>query len=307
MAFRTIEISKPAELHVEKHQLVVMQDEGTVRIPLDDILHITCIGPNIRISTLALSKLNGHGITVMTIDEKYHASGISVPVEGNSRQSMVIHKQIELMGSLKERMLWRDIIEAKIKNQREVLRLVGAKGSQELDHILERLNLENIDECESVAAKKYFQALSPGLSRREECPINSKLNYGYAVLRNSIIRSLINKGFQPAIGIHHSNQLNAFNLADDIIEPFRPMVDLMAFYTECYDVELSKEERKAMANVLHSYCELNGKKEKLIVAIDHVIECLKENICHDAAGKSCEKEIYLPKVLPLEVSAKVEE
>ena len=110
MAFRTIDISKPAELHVQQHQLIIIQDSGTVRIPLDDILHITCSGPDIRISTLALSKLCEKGITVLTIDEKYNASSISIPIKGYSRQAMVLHKQIEFIGSVECKQLWMELI-----------------------------------------------------------------------------------------------------------------------------------------------------------------------------------------------------
>lgn len=306
MAFRTIDISNPAELHVEKHQLVIKQEAGIVRIPLEDILHITCLGPNIRISTLALSKLSESGITVMCLDEKYYASSIVLPVKGYSRQSMIIHKQIEFMESIRETLLWKEIIKTKIENQREVLRILGNRNVEGLDPLLNTLCWKNIDECEAVAAKKYFQAISPGLNRREDTPLNSKLNYGYAVLRNSIIRSLINKGFQPAIGIHHSNQLNAFNLADDLIEPFRPMVDLAALSINEDNVVLSRETRRSLAGVLHSYCEINGKKEKIITAIDYVVERLRVCICTPSTSESLENEMCFPKVLPIELAIKVE-
>ena len=305
MAFRTVEISHPAELHVQQNQLIVIQESGTVRIPLDDIIHITCLGPNIRLSTLALSKLNESGITLLVIDESYHASSIAIPVKGYSRQAMVIHKQIEFINSMKSKHLWLDIIRQKIKNQREVLAILGLGGIEYFDAILGELNIQNVDECEAKAAKGYFQILSPGLNRRNETPFNSKLNYGYAVLRNSIIRSLVNKGFQPAIGIHHSNQLNAFNLADDLIEPFRPMVDLAAIHSKGDSLSLDKEERRTMANVLHSYCEFDGKKEKVVECIDHTIENLRAFIIQNSEHQLC--EFTLPKVIAQEVVLKVEE
>ena len=155
-----------------------------------------------------------------------------------------------------------ELIRKKICNQRGVLQILEIKEADELSEILRKLNLNTIDECEALAAKKYFYLLPPNLNRRVVTPLNSKLNYGYAVLRNGIIRSLINKGFQPAIGLHHANQLNAFNLADDLIEPFRPIVDFIAISIEEESLLLSKSARRQLANVLHCRCEINDHKEK---------------------------------------------
>ena len=307
MAFRTIDISNPAELHVKEHQLIIIQESGTVRIPLDDILYITCSGPNIRISTLALSKLSEQGITVLTIDEKYNASSISMPIKGYSRQTLVIHKQIEFIRSMEAKMLWMEIIKQKISNQRKVLHILEIKGSDVLEEIMLKLDLHNVDECEALAAKKYFQLLSPNLNRRLETPLNSKLNYGYAVLRNAIIRSLIIKGFQPAIGLHHANQLNAFNLADDLIEPFRPIVDLTALSIEEDSLILSKEARKQLAKVLHSNCEINEHKEKVVTAIEHTVERLRSCIMDPSKVQTDSYNLFLPVLLPIEIVDKLEE
>ena len=307
MAFRTIDISSPAELHVQQRQLIIMQESGTVHIPLDDIFYITCSGPSIRISTLALSKLNEQGITVLTIDEKYNASSISVPVKGYSRQAMVIHSQIAYIDSMEARLLWMEIIRQKISNQRAVLRLLEIKEAETLGKFILKLDLHNVEECEALAAKKYFQLLCPGLNRREECPLNSKLNYGYAVLRNAIIRSLINKGFQPAIGLHHANQLNAFNLADDLIEPFRPIVDFTAISIEENTLLLSKESRSKLANVLHCSCKVNGHKEKVIHAIEQMTESLRTCMLGKTDVQKGTNNLLLPTLLPSEVMNKLEE
>ena len=167
--------------------------------------------------------------------------------------------------------------------------------------------MHNIEECEAMAAKKYFQFLCPKLNRREEPPLNSKLNYGYAVLRNAIIRSLINKGFQPAIGLHHANQLNAFHLADDLIESFRPVVDFTAISIEEETLLLSKETRTVLANVLHCSCEVNGRKEKVIHAIDQMTDSLRSCMLGKTDVQIGTNNLVLPGLLPRELMNKLEE
>ena len=131
-------------------------------------------GANIILSTMDLSILSQHNVSLMTLDEKY-------------------------------RDLWIQIISRKISNQARALSIMG------LD------NAENVDAMEALAAKEYFEYYHEGLNRRVEDPVNSRLNYGYVVVRSSIARSLVAVGFHPTFGIHHDSQLNAFNLADDLI------------------------------------------------------------------------------------------
>lgn len=103
-------------------------------------------------------------------------------------------------------------------------------------------------------AKEYFSYYHKGLNRRGDDPINSRLNYGYAVVKSSIARSLVASGFHPTFGIHHDSQLNAFNLADDLIEPYRAIVDVAAHENIGSNVQLSKSERKSISHVLHNAC-----------------------------------------------------
>ena len=215
MAYRTLEITRPSELHVREGQLIIEQEEGIASVALEDLHNIVCMGANIRISTMAMTKLSEQEITMMMLDEKYKMISILTPVNANSRQAEILNKQIEFDITYQTE-IWHKIIDTKIHNQVRVLSILGLDGAEEIMHIAENMELNDEDRCEAYAAKTYFQYLHPGLNRRNEDPFNSHLNYGYAIIRNTIIRELISTGLQPALGIHHCNPYNAFNLADDV-------------------------------------------------------------------------------------------
>ena len=120
--------------------------------------------------------------------------------------------------------------------------MIGAKGVENITKFVLNLNEENVDYYEALAAKEYFSLYHKGLNRRVEDPINSRLNYGYAVVRSAIARKLVSTGFHPTFGIHHDSQLNAFNLADDLIEPYRAMVDLVVHQNIGSNLKLTKTE-----------------------------------------------------------------
>lgn len=163
----------------------------------------------------------------MTLDDRYLPTAIVLPFEGHARQSKLMHAQVNI-SSEKHLELWIQIIKQKISNQARALSIMGLEGSEKIAAYASGINEENVDYSESLAAKEYFSYYHEGFNRRTEDPINSRLNYGYAIVRSAIARKLVEAGFHPTFGIHHDSQLNAFNLADDLIEPYRAMVDLVA-------------------------------------------------------------------------------
>lgn len=294
MAFRTIEISNPAEIHIKKHQLCIEQDAGVVYIPIEDISHMFCIGPNIRISTMAISILSQHKIVITTLDNKYLPTAIVAPYEGNARQSQIMHAQAD-MKDIDRRNIWCTIIKSKIHNQSDMLRLLELPGYEKIQLYADNVDCNNVDYHESLAAKDYFSLISPGLNRRTESPLNSRLNYGYAVIRSAIIRSLVATGFHPTLGIHHNNQLNPFNLADDLIEPWRAMVDIVAFGMKSDNTHLNKHERQELATVLQNACIIKNQKMPISNAIDIMCESLRQVYLNK--GNAI---LQLPKIIPTE-------
>lgn len=241
-----------------------------------------------------LSILSQNKIAIITLDEKYLPTAMVLPYEGHARQSQLMHAQVSTVSG-KYLEIWTDIIKQKISNQSRALSIMGLRGSEEIAKYAGSLTKDNVDRNEALAAKEYFGFYHEGLNRRTEDPVNSRLNYGYTVVRSYIARSLVATGFHPTFGIHHDSQLNAFNLADDLIEPYRAMVDLVAHKNIGSNVQLTKTERREIAHVLHNACMIDGAKVNIISAVEIMCESLKRIIL----DKSDEK-LKLPTILPIE-------
>lgn len=191
--------------------------------------------------------------------------------------------------------MWKQIISRKIDNQARCLSIIGKDGADTISSYLGQITDDTIDSIEAVAAKQYFSYYHEGLNRRVSNPINSRLNYGYAVVRSSISRSLVATGFHPTFGIHHNSQLNAFNLADDLIEPYRAIVDVVDYQHIGSNVLFSKAERREIASVLHNACIVNGTKVNLLSAIELMCESLKRIVLEES-----HESLIMPTILPIE-------
>lgn len=294
MGFRTLEISRAAEIHIKEGQLEITTEDGTAVIPIEDLNQIMVHGANIRLSTMDLSILSQNKVALMTLDEKYLPTAIVLPFEGHARQSKLMHAQVHTSNE-KYIALWVQIIKQKISNQARALSILGVGGAERVAEYAIHIDEENVDYHESLAAKEYFQYYHEGLNRRTDDPINSRLNYGYAVVRSAIARKLVATGFHPTFGIHHDSQLNAFNLADDLIEPYRAIVDLVAHENIGSNVQLSRVERRELAKVLHNACIVDGVKMNLLSAIDNTVESLKRIILEESL-----EDLKLPVIMPVE-------
>ncbi|MDO5133611.1 MAG: type II CRISPR-associated endonuclease Cas1 [Eubacteriales bacterium] len=335
MAFRTVEITGPAELHVKNGSLVVekelseltiekdqkntkktspekdkngkkargksKEEKTKIYIPMEDISTIVCMGAGIRISTLAMAKLCENKISMMMLNEKYLPTGILTAYEANARQSLIMRRQIA-MNQDKKDMLWKHIVRKKIENQAEALSILKLDGADQVSAFMKKLDTcKEIDSVEAGAAKTYFQYLLPGINRRDESFENSCLNYGYSIIRNSLSRAIIAAGLLPAFGIHHQNLYNAFNLSDDLIEPFRPHVDLIAYHMKGTEIKLLRNQRKQLAEVLQHAVIMDGRKISVLQAIDVLINDLKKVVMGEA------EDIHLPKILPIELLSHIKE
>jgi len=125
---------------------------------------------------------------------------------------------------------------------------------------------------------EYFQFYHKGLNRRTDDPVNSALNYGYAIIRSYIIKALVSTGFHCALGIHHHNEFNSFNLADDLIEPWRAMVDQISYYHTGNEVRLNSKQRKSLAGILHCNCKVDGKIMWISTGIELYVDSFKTAI-----------------------------
>lgn len=277
MSYRIVQITKPSECHVTNHHLIVEQEEGKADIPLENIQIILCLGAKIRFSTMGLGELGKEGIIVISFGKKHEPEIIIEPYCPNTRHAQMLFEQIDMSQELKLE-LWNRIIRAKILNQSRNLAVLGLEGFEKIASYEQYVHHGDKYNIEAIAALEYFQFYHKGLNRRTDDPVNSALNYGYAIIRSYIVKALITTGFHCALGIHHHNYFNSFNLADDLIEPWRAMVDQLAFKMANNEILLSSKERKELVEILHCKCSIDEKKMWISTGIELMVDSLKNAV-----------------------------
>ncbi|MFN3939590.1 MAG: type II CRISPR-associated endonuclease Cas1, partial [Chitinophagales bacterium] len=234
MIKRTIYITSPARLSMRMNQMVVQTgsraegSEETREMPIEDLGILLLEHPQITLTHVLIDTLLEHNCVVITCNKKYMPAGIIVPFEGNTLLSDRYRAQIEASEPLKKN-LWQQIIKTKILNQAAVLTAFDI-DVQPLRTLAAEVNSGDTRNCEGVAAKYYWDHIFSSFvvtfrrERKGEEP-NNALNFVYAILRSTVARSLVGSGLLPALGLHHRNKYNAYCLADDIMEPYRPFAD----------------------------------------------------------------------------------
>ena len=227
MIKRTLYFGNPARLRAKDRQLrIIREDKSETIIPIEDIGYLILDHYGVTISHHALAELLANNVAVITTDETHMPAGMFLHLEGNKEQGGSFRAQLEASTPLKKQ-VWQQTIKAKIRNQANLLDQIGVRGHPLRSMIKEVLS-DDASNREAAAAKTYWKLLfDPMLFKRHRYgkPPNNLLNYGYAVLRGVITRALSGTGLLPMLGIHHRNRYNAYPLADDIMEPYRPFVD----------------------------------------------------------------------------------
>lgn len=279
MAFRNIYIENDVQMKIKNEQLVIKKEELESTMPLEDINSICIESQRSNITTYALRKFIEHDIIVYVCDEKHLPTGVLVGMNNYSRQLKNIRKQVEMPKPLMKR-IWQNIIKIKILNQAECLRKLDKGGAELLEKMSCSVNSGDTENVEARAANFYFRCLfGKTFNRKIECIENATLNYGYAIVRGIIARTLIMYGFEPAMGIFHHNQLNNFNLADDLIECFRPVVDLYVMnYIDFSKDELDSLDKKILYNVVNTLVLIDGKKFNISGAVEYMIKSLSTSM-----------------------------
>jgi CRISPR-associated protein Cas1 len=228
MLKRTIHFSNPAHLSIAHMQLIVeLKGESSERhtVPIEDLGIVVLEHPHISLTTQLLEALLAARVAVVTCGKTYLPNGLLLPLDGNSEQTERMHVQINASVPLKKQ-LWQQTIKAKIYNQAIVLASLGLDNKRLLN-LRNKVVSGDTANCEAQAAAYYWNVLFGNyfVRQRGQSSPNAQLNYGYAILRAIIARGLTASGMLPTLGIHHKNKYNAYCLADDIMEPYRPYVD----------------------------------------------------------------------------------
>lgn len=279
MGYINIYVTRDAELSVRNSSLCLKSGEKIADYPIEDINSVMIENLNTYISTYTISKLAESGILTFICDRAHLPCGVILPYMEHYRTLQHFELQMNLSKPTKKQ-LWQKVVKNKIKNQNEVLVAFG--HYDELTDLERKVLSGDATNIEAQASLKYFKLLfGENFKRREEDSINSFLNYGYSIIRGFVARSLVCHGLMPFYGINHSNQFNQFNLADDLMEPFRPVVD---FYVKTFlsdESEMTPSIKAKIYDLINFDVEISGQKQTVCNAADMYVESfvrsLKEN------------------------------
>ena len=266
MIKRTLYFGNPAYLKAKDEQLIIEYPDDTESksVPIEDIGVVVLDSPQITITHVVLNKLLANNAAVITTDERHMPAGLLYPLEANTLQSERFAVQLSASVPLKKQ-LWQQTVQAKIQNQAALLKSIGVDVEPML-YWSRSVRSGDPDNYEGRAAAFYWKNIFDGHTNdiftrgRYDDEPNNLLNYGYAVLRAVIARNLVASGLLPTLGIHHHNRYNAYCLADDIMEPYRPFVDRVVLEIVKEGIDYSELTKEIKAKLL------------VIPAIDIVID-----------------------------------
>lgn len=276
MNHRIVDISTPADLTIRHQQLIVDQSDQRTSIPVEDIAVLLLSSPGIHLSVGTLLACAEHRVAVVICDQKHQPAAISLPITGHSHHSRILRCQIAAEEPLKHK-LWTDIVQAKILAQNRHLEKLK-QGQAALVRLSKEVAPGDPKNTEATAARIYWKALfGDSFKRHADTPLNHALNYGYAVLRAAIARHIVCAGLHPALGIFHHNQYDSFALADDLIEPLRPLVDEIArTWTSQPRTTIDQDLKRSMLGLLLSPVSIDGEYLVLNDAIKTYVHDFKE-------------------------------
>lgn len=268
MAFYNLFVGSEAHISVKNNQLKLKNIEKEEIYPVEDINSIIIENLQSSITTFTLSKLAQSKVVVYLCDEKHLPCAYLLPYYSHFSQSKIFQTQIDLPAPLRKN-LWKETVKHKIQNQNICLKLCDKK--EKLSSYINKIKSDDATNMEAVSASVYFKELfGDKFTRAQDNSINSALNYGYAILRGAVARNIVSHGLLPFLGLKHSNTFNNYNLADDLMEVFRPFVDLCVY--ENYDLKFNKDYKMILFDILNADCEIDGAKYSLSYAVELFIQ-----------------------------------
>lgn len=296
--WRTVIVNYGEKLIIRNNWLVVYSDDAEHKIPVEDIYAVVIDNRSALISVSVVTTLTQAGAHIFFCDEKHTPVATSFPLNTHYKPLSVMNKQLNFTDEFKDD-LWCRIVKAKIFNQYKCLNYCGIDRSktEQILKISEAVTSGDRNNREAVAAKKYFQMLFGTTFKRSDDDItNAALDYGYSIIRSSVCKTLCVYGFNCVLGIHHINQNNPFNLADDIMEPLRPLVDLLVD-ENCDNLfeTLTKENRRTLINIVNLPVLINNKKTRVRYAIDIYVRSLIT-----AINENDFEHLQIPQIIPID-------
>lgn len=271
MIKQTLMFTSPVSLSLRNQQLVIVfkDHEDTVTRPIEDIGFVVIANPMVSITVPLLNELADNHVAVIFCDKKQMPKTMLMNLDGNSVLQESYKYQMEASAPTKKN-VWKQLVKGKIKNQSLLLNKVGKNGDVLKPYYM-NVKSGDSDNREGAAAREYWGHLfDDGFKRdREGPPPNNLLNYGYSILRAAVARALIGSGLYPAFGVFHRNRYNAFPLADDVMEPYRPFVDEIVYYlyNDGAVNELDNQSKGKLLRVLFSDVKMGKLTRPLEIAL----------------------------------------
>lgn len=295
----TVTIGTPKFLCVQDRCLVIKErheDKVLDKIPLSDIWVIVIDNPQVSITASLMGQVNDEGIGILFCGSNHMPNGLSLPIGAHSRHAEIVEHQLSISKPLRNQ-LWAKIVRRKIENQAHALDLCGGKPAdvEKIFNYAKDVQSNDKTHREGAAAGEYFSKLLPYGSRWTG-PMTAPLNFGYAILRTGIAQCAVSHGWLVSRGIHHHSAENAFNLVDDLIEPFRAAVDLMVV-KENILAPLSRANKETLTKITSVLVDLDGRKMPIQTAVDVYCESLRR-----AIELKDSDQLLLPTLIGLEMA-----
>lgn len=271
MLKRTLVFSNPMNLSLKNQQLVIVYKDTPdekITVPIEDVGVVVLEHQQISITLPLVNALTDNNVQLVICNDKGLPHSMLLNLDTNVTQGQTLRNQMNA-GEVLKKQLWKQIVEAKIHNQANLLDKVGCDGNI-LRPFYSNVKSGDTDNREGIAARIYFQELygSEFVRDRDLPGINALLNYGYTILRAAVARSLVSSGLFPAIGIFHHNRSNAFPLADDIMEPYRPYVDEIVYDLAIKgELNLTKDTKAYLISVLYADTQFDKVVRPLSVGL----------------------------------------
>lgn len=257
-------ISNVAKLDYQIGYLVVRGQE-TTRIHLNEIKTLIIESTAVSMTAYLLSELTKNKVKVIFCDEKRNPSSELLPCYGSHDTSLKLRNQIK-WDEIRKKEVWTQIVKEKILQQAALLQSLSKEEYRMLVSYAEEMEFGDETNREGHAAKVYFNAMfGKQFTRTEECPLNAALNYGYSILLSMFNREIVSNGYLTQLGLFHENMFNPFNLASDLMEPFRPIVDELVWKMkpECFETE----EKRDILQMVNREVSITGRREMLDNAV----------------------------------------
>lgn len=275
MGYRQVIIKKSEKLRFRDNQLIIEKEDISTKVPLEDINYILIEDSTTILTTRLLAELGKNAISLIVCDEKFEPTSIMYPYNYHFKQLDVFIHQLEIDENVKNE-FWNQIVRKKIENSIRVLEMTSKDEFpiSKLNEYLNEVTNGDIKNREGLAAKMYFRSMfGSDFIRFYDDNINAALNYGYTILASAIIRNLAVFDLNTYLGIHHNSKINNFNLAYDLLEPYRSIVDKFVYDNKDDIVlPLSFEFRKKLINLLNKEILHQNKKYTVEYSINILIK-----------------------------------